>query len=61
MAKRRQLKDAVADTMVETKPPVQKFRDEKPSQSFQKIMISVVSILLGTVAGAFFNRYFKIF
>jgi hypothetical protein len=61
MVKRRLLKDAVADPMVEARRPVQKSGGKKPSQALQKIMISVVSILVGAVAGVFFNRYLKIF
>jgi hypothetical protein len=61
MVKRRLLKDAVADPMVEVRQPVQKSSEKKPSHALQKIMISVVSILVGTVAGVLFNRYLKIF
>jgi hypothetical protein len=61
MVKRRLLKDAVADPMVEARRPVQKSSEKKPSHALQKIMISVVSILVGAVAGVFFNRYLKIF
>jgi len=61
MAKRRQLKDAMADPMVETRRPVPKSRVKKSSQSLPKIMISIASVLVGAVAGAFLNRYLKIF
>jgi hypothetical protein len=61
MAKRRQLKDAVADPMVEPRQAVQKSGGKKPSRSLPKIMISVVSVLVGAVAGIFLNRYLKIF
>jgi hypothetical protein len=61
MAKRRQLKDAMADPMVETRRPVPKSRVKKTSQSLPNIMITVVSMIVGAVAGAFLNRYLKIF
>lgn len=59
MAKRRQLKDAIADPMVEAREPLQRAPDENSSQSLQKILLSVVSLIVGTVAGVLLNRYLK--
>lgn len=60
MAKRRQLKDAAADPTVEVGQPVQQSSGDRPSRSWPKIMLSVVSVLVGAVAGVFLNRYLKI-
>jgi hypothetical protein len=60
MAKRRQLKDAAADPTVAVGQPVQQSSAPAPSRSWPKIMLSVVSVLVGAVAGVFLNRYLKI-
>ncbi|MCG6905075.1 MAG: hypothetical protein LJE63_00520 [Desulfobacteraceae bacterium] len=60
MAKRRQLKDAAADPTVAVGQPVRQSSATAPSRSWPKIMLSVVSVLVGAVVGAFINRYLKI-
>jgi hypothetical protein len=60
MAKRRQLKDAAADPTVAVGQPVRQSSTAAPSRSWPKIMLSVVSVLVGAVVGVFINRYLKI-
>jgi len=60
MTKRRQLKDAASDPMVAPRQSYQKSLDKKSSPSLQKIVISLLSVLVVAVAGILFNRYLKI-
>jgi hypothetical protein len=61
MAKRRQLKDAIADPMVEQRRSFENSTEEKKTQSLKTIMISTISVVVGAVAGVLLNRYFKVF
>jgi F0F1-type ATP synthase assembly protein I len=61
MAKRRQLKDAIADPMVEKRQTFHNSTEEKKSRSLQKIVIPTISAVVGVIAGALLNRYLKIF
>jgi hypothetical protein len=59
MAKRRQLKDAMADPIVENESSIPTAADDNPSPSLQKVVISAVSLMVGVAAGIFLNRYLK--
>ena len=61
MPKRRQLKDVMADPLVQKRPSIQRDRQKASSQPIQKIAISILSVIVGAVAGAFLSRYYKIF
>ncbi|MBW2438161.1 MAG: hypothetical protein JRF29_12835 [Deltaproteobacteria bacterium] len=60
MAKRRQLKDAMAEPVLKAQQPFQRAIDKNESQSLPKIILSVAAVAVGVMAGVLLNRYLKI-